>query len=57
LRNKPRLVAPLYDECVYIWFYLVLRTVTHYVGPKYQRKKKKQNGAKDPWDHNPVTRY
>ena len=30
LRNKLRLVAPFYDKYVYIWFYLVLQTVTHY---------------------------
>ena len=30
LGNKPRLVALFYDEYVYIRFYLVLRTVTHY---------------------------
>ena len=29
LRNKPRLVTPFYDGYVYIWFYLVLRTVIH----------------------------
>ena len=35
MRNKPRLVAPFYDKYVYIWFYLVLRTVTHYCsGPR-----------------------
>jgi len=29
--NKPRLVAPFYDGNIYIWFYLVLRTVTQYL--------------------------
>ena len=31
LSNRPRLMAPFYDGYLYIWFYLILRTVTHYV--------------------------
>ena len=27
--NKPRLVTPFYNKYVYIWFYLILQTVTH----------------------------
>jgi len=29
LGGGPQLMAPFYDGYLYIWFYLILRTVTH----------------------------
>ena len=51
LGKKSRLVAPFYDKYTYIWFYLVLRTVTHYayIDGLYNRGSYKACPSKNPY--------